>query len=106
MLSGPVALCGSRFARSFLVPSFQMVKLGMSGKWVSQGDGICVESSLVNTLQNWSFSMVALVVGSLCANPSCFRGYMPQLSHLLDLTSVYSFFGFRSVVTISLMYVL
>jgi len=58
----------------------------------------------VNTDENWSFSISALVAGSTWLAPSRFSGATPELSHFLDFTNVNRFLDLSSV-TMSLTYV-
>ena len=103
MASGPVALCGFRFRKSLCKTSFPMSKVAIEGYGVPLIFGMLLESSSVNTLVNCSFKIAALDIGSLYKSPSCFRGAIPLLSHLLVLMKEYSFLGLRSSDTVSLM---
>jgi len=103
MASGPVALCGFRFRKSLCTPSFPMLKVAIEGNGVPLIFGMLLGSSSVNTLVNCSFKIAALDIGSLYKSPSCFRGAIPLLSHLLVLMKEYSFLGLRSSDTVSLM---
>ena len=44
-------------------------------------------SSILKTEVNWLFNILALLWLSVCRRPLSFRGAMPVLSHLLDLTN-------------------
>ena len=58
ILSGPEALCGFKFCRSFSTPGSVMSNSPMSG-YCGWGFGRGLSSSLVKTDLNWSFRISA-----------------------------------------------
>ena len=84
MLSGPEALCGVIFLRSFFTPSTAIMMLSMLGYLCPSSSGIDARSSFVKTDLNWAFNNLALVAPSECSTPWLFSGAAPGLSFLQD----------------------
>ena len=101
-LSGPAALFRSKFKRSFLTPSpllvlhFRIVITVLVHAWEAR----------VKALLNWLLDKVALILGSVQAMSSDFKGKTPLLSHLLDFMNECHFCGVLPLDTVSLAYML
>ena len=93
--SGPVALCGLRFFRSFITPEQFTSMLFIVGWETGLICGRSDEVSLVKTEQNWWFSMLALVLGSLCNNPPSLRVATPVWSQRFAFTKAPSLLLFE-----------
>ena len=76
MLSGPAALFGLSFRRSFSTPSLEISKSGMGGA-LCWGDVGLKSDSRVNTDWNCVFKASAFCFGSLASLPSTLIGATP-----------------------------
>lgn len=91
VLSGPAALRGFSFSRSFLMPFVMTVMSGMSGYELSPTSGMLARSSAVKTEQNCSLRMLVLAAWSMWTRLDFFNGTTPDASRLLPLMHFHIF---------------